>query len=233
MSKERVLLCCFLAGDLAIVFLICRMLNRYWKIPKNKMILGAFLSVPAGLIGSSIIRRIEFGTWTGLAYFGVILIAPVIMVILGLLLKIEPETVLGMGAPIACAVLPLMKLQCLITGCCFGRIIRRLPNGRVIRFPSQLVEMICGIILLLVVLKIEQSEKQRKYIYAWFLFLYGCSRFVLNMFRDTVPFLFGLSGGCVWSIIAICIGGGVLLAKHRKEVGEGKGNIRPKRKRSR
>ena len=217
MNRENILLLCFLAGDLGLVLLIGNWINKYWKIPKKTLILGACLSVPAALAGSSIIRLIEFGTWRGLAYFGVILIAPVFMVLIGLLLKTEPKAVLDIGAPVACAVLPLMKLQCLITGCCFGKIIRRLPNGRVIRFPSQLVEMICGIALLFVILQIERSGRQRGYVYAWFLFLYGSSRFVLNMLRDTTPFLFGLSGGCVWSIIAICVGGGVLLAKRRKE----------------
>ena len=41
---------------------------------------------------------------------------------------------------------------------------------------------------------------------------------VLTLLRDTRPFLFGLPGGCVWSLLSIAIGGGVLLAKHRIEI---------------
>ncbi len=218
MNKSDALLALFIVGDLILVLIIGRRVNKYWGIPKKTLIIGSLISVPAGLIGSAILRRIEYGTWSGLSYFGVILISPIIMILVGTILKTNPKAILDIGAPIACAVISLMKLQCWITGCCIGRIINHLPNGRVVRFPSQPVEMIWGLILLFVIMRIEQSEKQRGYVYAWFLLLYGCSRFVLTLLRDTRPFLLGLPGGCVWSLLSIAIGGGVLLAKHRIEI---------------
>ena len=214
-NMQSIIYYSFLAADILLVYLICRAVNKYWKIPKGKLLLGACLTVPVGLFGSKVMRLIETGSWSGMSFYGAVFITPLIMIPLGMLFKTKPKVVLDIGAPVACAVQPFMKIQCYSTGCCFGRIIRRLPNGRVIRFPSQIVEMICGVILLFVILKIEKSKKQRGFVYAWFLLLYGSIRFVLNFLRETKPFVLGIPSGCLWSIISICIGGGVLLFREK------------------
>jgi len=156
-------------------------------------------------------RLIEAGTWVGFSLYGAVLFEPLIMIPFGFLIKINPVEMMELGAPVGCLSVVFLKIQCWVTGCCFGRIIGYQDNGRPIRFPSQIVEMIVGIILLFALMKIIQSEKYQKYVYAWFLVLYGSTRFFLNLLRDTEPFILGMSAGCFWSLIACIIGGGVLL----------------------
>ena len=156
-------------------------------------------------------RLIEGGTWVGFSLYGAVLFEPLIMIPLGLLMKIKPVEMMKLGAPAGCVSVVFLKIQCRITGCCYGKILAYQENGRPIRFPSQIVEMIVAIILLFVLMKILKSEKQQKYIYAWFLLLYGSTRFFLNLLRDTEPFILGISGGCFWSLVSCVIGGGVLL----------------------
>jgi len=203
----------FLAGDLILVFAIAMIVNKKLCLPTWKIVAFALTVVPVGVFCAKLMRLIEGGTWVGYSFYGAVLFEPLIMIPLGLLIKIKPVEMLELGAPTGCLSLLFLKIQCLITGCCYGKILWYHDNGRPVRFPSQIIEMLVGLILLFVLMKIIQSEKHRRYVYAWFLLLYGSTRFFLNLLRDTEPFILGMSAGCFWSLIAIAIGGGVLLYK--------------------
>ncbi|MBR0161539.1 MAG: prolipoprotein diacylglyceryl transferase [Oscillospiraceae bacterium] len=207
----------FLAGDILLVFLASLIVNKQLHLPLWKLVVFTLAIVPVGFFCGKLMRLVEAGTWTGVSFYGAVLFAPVPMVLIGLLLRIRPADMLDLCAPAGCIALVFMKIQCKITGCCFGRILRYEANGRPVRFPSQIVEMICGIVLLAVILQMIRSGKQRGTVFAWFMLLYGASRFVLNLLRDTSPFLIGLSAGCFWSVISVLIGGSVLLYQRRKK----------------
>ena len=209
----------FLAGDILLVFLMEMLVNRKLNLPIWKLVIFTLAIVPIGMFCGKLMRLVEAGTWEGVSYYGALLFAPFPMLLVGLLLRVKPVDTLTMCAPAGCVTLFFLKIQCKITGCCYGRILRYLENGRLVRFPSQIVEMIVGIILLFVIMRIIQSEKQRKFVYAWFLLLYGSTRFFLNLLRDTEPFVLGLSAGCFWSLIACIIGGGALYLGHRAGMG--------------
>lgn len=205
----------FLAVDGILVFLLALLNNKHLHLPLWKLIAFTIAIVPIGAFCGKLMRQVEEGSWTGVSFYGAVLFAPVLMVLVGLLIKIKPADMLDLCAPSGCVALVFMKIQCKITGCCAGKILRYLDNGRPVRFPSQMVEMFFGAVLLIILLMIIRSGKQRGYVYAWFLLLYGASRFILNLFRDTVPFVLGMSAGCFWSIIAVIIGGSVLLYKRK------------------
>ena len=205
----------FLCGDLILVFAIAMIANRKLCLPIWKIAVFAFAVVPIGVFCAKLMRIIEEGTWVGYSFYGAVLFEPFIMILFGLLIKIKPIEILELGAPTGCLSLLFLKIQCKITGCCYGKILWYQDNGRPVRFPSQIVEMFVGIILLFVLMKIIESEKHRKYVYAWFLLLYGSTRFFLNLLRDTEPFVLGMSAGCFWSLISCMIGGGVLYYKFR------------------
>ena len=205
----------FLAGAVLLVFLIELLVNKQLHLPAWKIVVFTIAIVPIGAFCGKLMRLIEAGTWTGVSYYGALLIAPFPMIVVGFLLKLKLTEALTLCAPAGCVTLVLMKIQCNISGCCFGRILWYRDNGRPVRFPSQIVEMLVGIILLFVLMKIIESEKHRKYVYAWFLLLYGSTRFFLNLLRDTEPFVLGMSAGCFWSLIACLIGGSVLFYAFR------------------
>lgn len=200
----------FLGGDMLLVLILSMLINKKLRLPLWKIVVYTLIVVPVGVLCAKLMRIIEDGTWVGFSVYGAVLFEPLIMIPLGLLMKIKPVEMMGLGAPTGCLSIVFLKIQCAITGCCYGRILWRQANGRPVRFPSQIVEMIVGIILLFAMMKIIQSERQKKYIYAWFLLLYGSTRFFMNLLRDTEPFVFGISAGCFWSLISCLIGGGVL-----------------------
>lgn len=210
---ENISLYYFLAGAVLLVFFIELLVNRQLHLSIWKIVIFTAAIVPIGAFCGKLMRLIEAGTWIGVSYYGALLIAPLPMIIVGILLKMKPVETLMMCAPAGCIALVFMKIQCIITGCCYGRILWYQDNGRPLRFPSQIVEMLVGIILLFVIMKIIKSENHQKYVYAWFLLLYGSTRFFLNLLRDTEPFVLGMSAGCFWSLISCIIGGGLLYYK--------------------
>jgi len=207
----------FFIGDVGLVYLIASYMNMQMKLPRWKVIIYSFLVVPIGYFCSKLMRLIEAGTWEGFSFYGAVFFEPLIMILIGFLLGIKSSDMFDLGATSACISLFFLKIQCKITGCCYGKILRYLPNGRPIRFPSQIIEMMNGIVLLFVMLYIYKNKNERGYSYAWFMFLYGISRFILNLFRDTEPFVLNMSAGCFWSIISVIIGGTVLYLKKAKE----------------
>ena len=206
----------FLAGDVLLVFLMAMYVNRQLRLERWKIIAFSLSIVPIGLFCGKLMRLVEEGTWTGMSFYGAVLFAPALMVLVGLLIRIRPADMLDLCAPAGCIALVFMKIQCRITGCCAGKIMYYLENGRPVRFPSQIVELICGAVLFVVLMLLVRSEKQKGYIFAWFLLLYGGSRFFLNLLRDATPFVLGMSAGCFWSIISVLIGGTILLARKKR-----------------
>lgn len=56
-------------------------------------------------------------------------------------------------------------------------------------------------------------------IYTWLLILYGGTRFVLNYFRETTPFILNIPSGHVWSLVSVVVGFILLFAlKEKKQV---------------
>jgi len=83
------------------------------------------------------------------------------------------------------------------------------------QFPSQIVEMIASLILMILLLMI-QRRKPGDHLYAWYMVLYGICRFCLNGFRyGLTPFVLGMSQGHFWSIVSVLIGGIWLIVSRR------------------
>jgi prolipoprotein diacylglyceryltransferase len=106
--------------------------------------------------------------------------------------------------------LVLMKALCVLEGCCKGRIL--FEN---VRFPSQIAELVNALILLVILMYLSHKKENRGKIYPMYLLTYGVSRFVLNFFRDVWAETW-MPMGTLWSILAMVIGGGILVYLKKK-----------------
>ena len=61
-----------------------------------------------------------------------------------------------------------------------------------------------------------KCKKQKGCIYYWYMILYGISRFILNLFRETTPFIWILPAGNFWALISTILGIALLLISKRK-----------------
>lgn len=202
---QPALLIALILGTLVmlVVMLICR---RWVAIGTLKTVAFAVLLTVCGFASVKIMFFIESGRWSGLSFFGAVFLEPVFLLLLALLLREKWTTLLDLSAPSICGMLMVMKLECLRSGCCKGRMLFVNEAGKVVRFPSQIVELLAAVALAVVLIRLMRDAKYRGKIYPLFMVLYGGSRFILNLCRETTPFVWILPAGNFWALIAIVIG---------------------------
>lgn len=191
--------------------------RKYRGVPVWKMtIVCAFLAV-SGVIGALLMHYIENGDFGGTSFFGAVLFVPIFMLPVSLLTKIPYGTTMDLCAPCECIMLSVLKYNCYINGCCYGRILMN-ANGAEYQFPSQLTEMTASVIVMIVLLFFERKQKYINKIYPLYLIIYGSLRAILNNLRgDLSAFIWILPAGHFWSLISIAMGFTVLFLIIRKE----------------
>lgn len=200
MSAERLLIIGI--GCIAMLLLmLLRQKNEFPHIQKWKMIILSIALTITGVLGTMIMFFIESGHFGGTSFYGAVLFVPILM-LPAVLLKISYRDILNLCAPAECLMLSIMKIDCLMSNCCYGRYI---PAIHMV-FPSQIVESIAGLLVMGALLLIAYKKKNAS-LYPWYLILYGTVRYCLNGFRfGLTPFLLGLSNGHFWSVVSVVIG---------------------------
>ena len=179
-----------------------------WKM----LVLNLWLTI-TGVAGTMILAYIESGKFGGTSFYGAIFAVP-ILIMPAMLMKISYLDILNLCAPAECAMLIVMRFDCLDKGCCFGRYLPRLE----FQFPSQIVEMIAAAAVMVTLIGMHKKDRNTQ-LYPWYMILYGVLRFLMNGFRygGTNPWILGLSPGHFWSLVSIIIGTAwLLLSKKRK-----------------
>lgn len=173
-----------------------------WKTACLSVLLTVF-----GFLGTKIMAFIESGAFINLSFFGAVFLVPLPMSVLALLFRESPSAVLDMTAPSVCVMLALMKVRCLISGCCGGKVIYHNSQFQPVFFPSQVVESIVAAVLAVLLVILILKGKFSGKIYPLFMILYGIIRFGLNFFRYTyTPVFLGLAVGNLWAVLSIFIG---------------------------
>lgn len=169
------------------------------------LVLTVLLTV-AGVISVLLMFFIENGKFGGVSFFGAVFFVPLLLFPISKITKTKYSDYLDISAPCIAVMLAIMKINCLLSGCCAGRVLGTALNGSVIRFPSQLCEMAAAVIIAIVTVLIIKSDILKKRIYPLFMILYGCVRFALNLFRETEEMIWGLAIGNIWAVVSVIIG---------------------------
>lgn len=189
------------------MLILILIMMRMYRVRMWKGLPVAVILTVTGTIGTYIWFLIECSFFGGRSYFGAVFLVPLAFVYIAKLLRIPYGHLMDFCAPAECVMLAIMKYQCLLDGCCGGKVLYSIALDGSVVFPSQMAELINAFILMIVLLVMGYFPKNRGKIYGWYLLLYGITRFVLNLLRETAtPFLLGLPIGNVWSLLAIFIG---------------------------
>lgn len=183
------------------------LLPRRWQagLPMWKTLLSAAVLTVLGVLGAKLMYVLENGGFGGISYYGAVFFPPLFMVLLALLLRMPPLTLLDLCAPAECVMLALLKVLCLKNGCCGGRLLFTAASGTEVYFPSQIIELLNALVLMVMLLWLIRKGTWQGRIYPIYMLLYGITRFILNLLRDTKPFLLGIPAGNFWSLVAIVI----------------------------
>lgn len=198
-----------LLGTLAMLIPIC-IQAKWYGVKWWKTIVIALLLTVSGTLGTYLWFFVENGRFGGRSFYGAVFIVPVLFILVSLVFRIPYGKLMDLCAPAECIMLVLMKALCVLEGCCKGRIL--FEN---VRFPSQIAELVNALILLVILMYLSHKKENRGKIYPMYLLIYGASRFVLNFFRDVWAETW-MPMGTLWSILAMVIGGGILVYLKKK-----------------
>lgn len=198
-------------------------LMKRYNIKLWKGVPIAFILTITGTVGTYIWYSIECSEWFvdfafgGRSYYGAVFFVPIVFLLIAKLFGISYGDLMDFCAPAECAMLVIMKYQCLVDGCCRGRVLYETTDGVVVRFPSQIVEVCVATVIFFILMFLAMKNGNRGAIYPYYLLIYGSIRFVLNFFRDELyPFILGIPPGHFWSICAVVCGVIVLYRRNRK-----------------
>lgn len=200
MDSTRILIIC--AGTIGMYLQMVLRRKHFPEIAHWQLPVISILLTIAGVAGAMLMYFIETGNFGGTSLFGSIFFIPILLLPV-MFLGIRFSNLMDLCAPAECLMLVLMKLDCQISGCCFGKYLPALG----IQFPSQIIEMILFFVVMVLLLLLERKESNRGRIYGHYLVIYGIVRFILNWFRYGVePFVWILPAGNFWSLVAIALG---------------------------
>ena len=196
-----------LAIGFACMLILALLRNNRYRFRLLKIVLLTALMVFFGVIGTMIMFYIENGRWGGTSFYGAVFMIPISFYLLSKVGLDEYGVITDYCAIPICIMLAVMKFRCIFQGCCGGRVLFENAIGKKVVFPSQIMECITIIMVMILLIYCEGKGTYKNKIYPLFLVLYGSTRFILNSFRTGLhPLLVILPAGHFWSIVAIAVG---------------------------
>ena len=176
--------------------------KQYPQVAIWKMFLLALGILVTGVFGAMVLAYIETGEFGGTSFYGAVFLVPV-LILPAKLMKISYKDILNLCAPAECAMMIVMRFDCLDKGCCFGKYLPELG----FQFPSQIAEMVVGVGIIAVLI-VMHCKNRETWLYPWYMVLYGICRAILQCFRygGTEPWALGLSQGHLWSLVSVTVG---------------------------
>lgn len=145
----------------------------------------------------------------GVSFFGSVFLVPVLMYFICKIAKLSYYKVMDFLSPSLMIMLAVLRIGCLISGCCGGCAVT-FAGIYVEKFPTQITECICDLLILSGLLFYERMWKNEGRLYFFIMVYYGVVRFFIEFLRDTPKDWLYMSHGQWFSIVSVCIGGYML-----------------------
>lgn len=196
----------FIVLGTIMMLVVAFILKKDYELSPLKTVLISVSLTVVGVLSVMLMYFVENGKIGGVSFFGAVFFVPLLLYPVSLLLKMPYKEYLDISAPMVAIMLTVMKINCLIAGCCYGKVLYYDTESNPVRFPCQLSEMLVALIIALILIICIKGKLLKSLIYPSFMVLYGVTRFILNFLRETNDFIFGLAIGNIWAIVATIIG---------------------------
>ncbi len=196
------------------------LLNKRYNFNKIFLVFYALFLTLFGALSTMLLAYIESGKFGGISYFGAVFFLPIFLILFVYIFKLKNTAYLfDLMSIMGCITLAVMKVRCYIANCCSGRILFYHSDLTPFIFPSQIVEGINGIIILIILLIISRNNKNKGSLYLYFMWLYGITRFILSFFRYYKPVFWIFSYGHIWALCSFIISSYIFYCiKHHDEL---------------
>ena len=180
------------------LLLLRRRLRMAWPVA----ILLSLLHVAYGVACVKVFAIMEGGSAGAMSLFGAVFFMPLAYWLGAQVTKRDTAEVFDIFAPCMIFTLFCARINCLVSGCCLGRII---PGLEPWRWPTREAELVFYVVFLALVAPRVFREKTYGQVYPLYMFLYGVVRCVLECFRvSATNGIFHLSH--VWAVLALIVG---------------------------
>lgn len=158
-----------------------------------------------GTLGAFLLYFVETGSFGGISFMGSIMLIPIFSIPLKYILKIKYSIIIDIVVPQICLMLFVMKIHCMIGGCCYGITCYVGDNSFI--FPSQIVEGIMSLIFAVVFMLLQYKNIANNLLYPIYFIAYGIFRFCFNFLRGGLtPFIGICPAGHFWAILLFITG---------------------------
>lgn len=181
-----------------------------WKIKTYKYFIIAPVMSLVGTFGAKLASFIAYGRFSGTRLYGTVLALAVFGFILAIILCIPYEELYGFSSVGTWLSITIMKIPCIINGCCAGRVLFVDGSGNSVLFPSQIMETLIAAIFFIWFYKLSKSNYPHSAMFPLMMIWYGIYRYVFDWFRghplEQSPFFMWMPAGRFFSIIIMVVG---------------------------
>lgn len=149
------------------------------------------------------------GKMAGLNFVRIVTILPIPIFLVSMIFGDTFDKVADMIAPLLALFHGVTHIGCIFEGCCHGYpanwgIYSNLAETTC--FPIQLIEALSSILIGIILLLMLKYKVQKGKLYAWYLLLYGGTRFGWEFLRDNEKVWNGVSELAIHALIAFSVG---------------------------
>ena len=199
----------------AIIDTVLRIILGYmqkdvWKIKTWKYYVIVPYASVFGILGSKVASYIAYGKFEGVRMYGTVLGVAIAIAILPFILKIPFKDLYGFSAVDIWFSIAVMKIPCIIQGCCYGRDLFINSAGEAVRFPSQIVEAALAFLIFIWFYRLGRTKYPKGAMYPLAMVYYGIFRYAADWMRghplEQSPFVLWIPAGRFFCILILIIG---------------------------
>lgn len=203
-----------------ILFLMMLIRRKKYDVSIKKLVAIHFVVTVFTTLGANLGSFLGGMSFLGLRLYGILILDTITMFVLSKLFKMDIGQMGDyLAAPII-AVCCIVKVPCILGGCCYGIELFTNAAGNVVRFPSQIVEFSIWAALTIWLCMIETKGYHMNMLWSIATLWFGIIRFLVDFMRGNPSemqlVIMGLSGGKFWSLFVAIMGVAYMVYSFKK-----------------
>ena len=181
-----------------------------WKIKLYQYFIIVPLMTVVGTLGAKTASYLAYGRFSGTRLYGTVLAVALFGAVLAVLLCIPYRELYGFSSVGTWLSVAVMKVPCIIDGCCAGRVLFMDGSGNTVRFPSQILETVVAALFFLWFFRLSKTKYPHGALYPLLMVWYGIYRYAADWMRghplEQSPFVLWLPAGRFFSLLILALG---------------------------
>lgn len=181
-----------------------------WKIKIWQYFVIVPLMTIVGTLGAKTASWIAYGRFQGTRLYGTVLAVGIFGVVLAIILCIPTRELYGFSSVGTWLSVAVMKVPCIIDGCCAGRVLYINGSGQEVLFPSQIVETVVAALFFIWFFSLSKKDFPHAAMYPLLMVWYGIYRYAADWMRghplEQSPFVLWIPAGRFFSLIILIAG---------------------------